>query len=261
MGAAERPRVEVGTDVEALVGVLRRRSALRRLGRRARSRRCGRTRAARARRCRRRCGRASTRPTARSTSAPRPIGVRAARLPRLGARPRRDRVRARRRHDEPRRHLAVHRARPLARTGRHDRAAAVDAARRRVGQRGLGRDAALLRRVRVVPAHVPPRASTVRRRSSSCCSTGCSRVRCSTRSARRRPCCSISIPRRIGTAPAASPAASSAARAPISSSSGSPSSSVRCPSTSPGSNARARTRTTSIAKRFFHAALAIRWSA
>ena len=71
---------------------------------------------------------------------------------------------------------------------------AVDPARRRVGQRGLGRDAAVLRRVRVVPAHLPPRRRRLQGARVPACSTGCSRVRCSTRSARRRPCCSTSIP-------------------------------------------------------------------
>ena len=47
---------------------------------------------------------------------------------------------------EPRRRLALHRARPHPRTGRHDRAPAVDPARRRVGNRGLGRDAAVAAR-------------------------------------------------------------------------------------------------------------------
>ena len=89
--------------------------------------------------------------------AARPIDVRAARLPRLGTRPGRDRLGPRRRDDEPRRHLAFHRARPLARARRPDRAPPVDPPGRRVGERGLGRDAALLRRVRVVPPHVPPR--------------------------------------------------------------------------------------------------------
>ena len=60
-------------------------------------------------------------------------------------------------HDDA---LAVHRARPHARTGRHDRAPALDPARRRVGDRRLGRDAALLRGLRGVPAHLPARVSS-----------------------------------------------------------------------------------------------------
>ena len=90
--------------------------------------------------------------------------------------------RPRRLDDEPRRRLALPRARPQPRTGRHDGAAAVGALRRRVGADGLDDDAALLLRVRGLPAHLPARGRRVVARSSSCCSTGCSRARCSTRS-------------------------------------------------------------------------------
>ena len=175
----------------------------------------------------------------------RPVGLRAARLPRLGPRPGRDRLGARRRDDESRRHVALHRARPFARTRRPHRAPAVDPARRRVGECGLGRDAAVLRGVRVVPAHLPAgrrglEGARVPAARPPVPAFGVPRARRGgDRAVRSRP--HVRSPRRR----AASRGASSGARAPISSSSGSPSSSVRCPSTSPGSNERARTRTTS----------------
>ena len=114
-------------------------------------------------------------------SAPGELDLRSPGAPRLGPRPGRDHLRPRRRDDEPRRRLALHRARPDARARRHDRAAAFHAARGGVGSGGLGRNAAFLLGVRVVPPDLPPQRRRFPARWSSCSSTACSRVRCSTR--------------------------------------------------------------------------------
>ena len=93
----------------------------------------------------------------------------------LGARARRARRRHRRRDDEPRRGLALPHPRPQHRARRHDGAAARDAApstRRSV----VDAPAAVVRRLRGVPAHLPRRADAATP-PSSCCSTGCSRGR------------------------------------------------------------------------------------
>ena len=119
----------------------------------------------------------------REVGQPRPGGAGPGppRLLPLGARPRRACYGHRRRHDESRRRLALPRARAEPRTRRHDRAAAVGALRRRVRTDRVDDDAADLRGPRGVPADAITTRSTLRARSSSCSSTGCSLARCTTR--------------------------------------------------------------------------------
>ena len=88
-------------------------------------------------------------------SGPVPRAAAAGDLP-VGARAGGADQRHRRRHDDPRRGLALPHARPLRRARRHDLAAGRDARR---WPRGVGapwtHDAARLRRLRGVPAHLP----------------------------------------------------------------------------------------------------------
>ena len=94
----------------------------------------------------------------------------------------RDARRLRRRDDEPRRRLALPRARPQPRAGRHDRPAAGRPRRHAV--RGDDGWITTLRAARPTrPTCAPTSAASSRGWCwSSCCSTGCSRARCSTRS-------------------------------------------------------------------------------
>ncbi len=113
--------------------------------------------------CRRSCGRCSTRCTAssarrRAFERRRPATSSSAGCAASG------RVQRDRRHDhEPRRRLALLRARPQSRTGRHDDPAAVCPLRGRVRAHRLDDHAAQLLGLRGVPAHVPARPSTRRR--------------------------------------------------------------------------------------------------
>ena len=68
---------------------------------------------------------------------------------------RRGHQRHRRRDDEPRRGLAVPGARPVARAGGHDRAAGRDLGAEPGRRLGVADDAAGLRRLPVLPAHLP----------------------------------------------------------------------------------------------------------
>ena len=193
---------------------------------------------------------------------PRPVGVRAARVPRLGARPGRDRLGTRRRHDEPRRHVALHRARSFARARRPHRAPAVDPARRRVGDARVGsRRCAAARRTSRTCAPTAA-ASTARKalefllldrlfprsvfHALGAAETVLFDLDPSVRPPRRR---------------AASRAASSAGRARISSSSGSPSSRRSLPEHLARLERACAQAHDVTAKRFFNGALAIRWSA
>ena len=177
---------------------------------RRRSKRRGRTRAARGRRSRRRCGSAQhDAPHAAGAGSAR-RGPHAARLLPLGAGARRDARRARRLDAEPRRRLVVPRARPQPRTGRHDRPAALGPLRARRGARRCGpRRCGAARPTRRTCARTAT-ASTRPRRSSSCCSTGCSRARCSTRSPPRSARSASSTRGPAAPASTTRPAASSA---------------------------------------------------
>ena len=105
----------------------------------------GRAPAGPARRCRCRCGRPSTRRTARSRRGQFRALRPGDRLP-LGARPRGADQRHRRRDDDPRRGLAVPDARPLHRARRHDLAAGRDRGAGRRARGAVDQHAAGLRR-------------------------------------------------------------------------------------------------------------------
>ena len=79
--------------------------------------------------------------------------------------------------DVARRHVELHGAGPLHRAGRHDRAPADHAGARGLGRTELDDAAALVRRARGVPAHVPRRRVRRARRRVPAARTGCSRAR------------------------------------------------------------------------------------
>ena len=108
------------------------------------------------------------------------------------------------------------------------------------GADGWVDDAALLLGVRGLPAHLPARRRRVVGARSSCCSTGCSRGRCSTRSARPSSASASSTACRRAPASTTRPAGPRAERAPSSSYAASATLIATCPRTSPASSTRSR---------------------
>ena len=227
----------------------------------ARSRRCGRTRGARARRCRRRCGGASTRPTRRS---PPGGAVRCTRGTTSSAgsatapRSSPDLADATMSHDDTWRFIVL--GRSLERVDLTVRLLST-----RLGDAwGTAGWVATLRccaRLRVVPPHVPPRCRREPGARVPAARPAVPPLGVPRAGRRGDACCSTSIPARRASAPGASRGASSAGRAPISSSSGSPSSSVAARAPRPARAGRRRRARRDRQALLQQASTAIRWSA